>query len=212
MNALENLRHEHNLLHLLLESFDRHLKEAGRSGRLTVDTSKDILDVVRSFAAGAHMVKEERHLVPKLFELGVPRNYGPLLLLGEEHGQIYDNLSHLFDAFEELYEGNASVLPLYMDLATTMIRFNRLHMMKEENSIFTLAETVCGENDWRELGEAFEHADRVFGLERALAFEKKIHAIAAEFNLTLRNGEIVPLSKLNMERSGAFVLKIYQPQ
>jgi len=202
MNPIEVLVEEHNLLRLFLAAYEKHLEESLETGRLSVFTSKVFLNDIKVYIDSAHMLKEERHLAPRLFASGVSSDYGPLVLLEDDHNRVKLELLHLIELFETLKEGSSLLKLKYVHTALYTITLLRLQMLKEEKCIYPLALRHFTPSDLDDMQKAFHREDKHFERERIVFREERIVNIGDCFGLMLQDGRVIRKSQLRAPAVG----------
>ena len=171
----DQLRHEHELVLIVAEAMDREAA-ALRAGHVHEQTIARMVDFTRSFTDGCHHNKEEKVLFP-LLEQRSPQAGGPVSVMLSEHAAgreaiaaIDANLPRAGDS-EAARTTVADNLALYAELI-------RLHINKESNVLFPLAERTLGDEDTRRLAEEFDRVED----ETGEGVHEKYHRMAHELS------------------------------
>lgn len=87
MTATEELMTEHRAIERMLAVLDAAGGRLEAGERVRPDLLREAVDFVRNFADRCHHGKEEDNLFPRLEELGVRREGGPLGVMLFEHDE-----------------------------------------------------------------------------------------------------------------------------
>jgi hemerythrin-like domain-containing protein len=171
----DQLRHEHELVLLVVEAMEREVASIESTGRVHTDDVAKMEDFTRHFTDGCHHAKEEKVLFP-LLEAIDPAAGGPVSVMLSEHEAgraatraVADNLPAV-DADAEARRVVAENLGLYAQLL-------RLHINKENMVLFPLADRVLGAEDRQRLVAGFE---RVETEETGPGVHERYHELAHE--------------------------------
>lgn len=175
MTPTETLRHEHDVILLVLTGIER----GATSLKATLDADPEwldtIVDFVRNFADRCHHGKEEKHLFVRLEERGIPREGGPIGVMLREHEQGRAFIRATADAAPGAVNGAASALEAAQVNLLGYVELLRGHIAKENDVLFPMADQVLTPEDQRELAEAF---DRVEAEEMGEGVHERYHDLA----------------------------------
>lgn len=153
--ATEVLTAEHRIIETVLKALEK-LARAGETSSLG-DWSKAI-DFLRNFADKCHHLKEENLLFPALEERGIPREGGPIGMMLAEHTEGRGYVRAMAAALE------SNSRQILCREATAYIRLLREHIMKEDEVLFQMADSVLSAEDQHRLLRDFsEHEEREIG-------------------------------------------------
>ncbi len=179
----QQLRHEHELVLIVVAAMEREVA-ALRAGHVHSATIEQMVDFTRNFTDGCHHAKEEKLLFP-LLEQRSPAAGGPVSVMLSEHmagreavRAIADNLPGA-ESSEASRVAVADNLALYADLL-------RMHIHKENEVLFPMADRILSEHDQRRLGTEFE---RVEAEETGEGVHEKYHRLAHVLAAGNRAGE-----------------------
>ena len=155
MNATDILRHEHQIITMVLDGADAVVT----ANEIHPEVIEQMVDFFRTFADGCHHMKEEKYLFPKLIEKGMSPVNGPVAVMLSEH-----------DAGRMYLKGIAGALPgakAHNPDAAASIRTGlrnysamlRAHIAKENTILFPLSDSILTPAEQSELAAAFERLE-----------------------------------------------------
>lgn len=150
MTPTEELRHEHDVILLVLQGAER--QAALRAPKS--DNLNEILDFFANFVDRCHHAKEERHLFPKMEERGVQHQGGPIGVMLSEHS---DGRALVTAMKEKLISWHLDTKMLD-EIKTHLLEYVnllRLHIDKENNVLFPMADKILSADDQHYLSDAF---------------------------------------------------------
>ena len=140
------------------------------------ETLLQLIDFIRTYADGFHHAKEEAHLFPALERNGVPRDAGIIGMMLEEHEAGRAFIAELAFA-AGLYEtGDPRTVRRFVLAAWRYMELLTMHIHKEENALFVIADEVLDDEALALLSEAFEMEDVKLGA----GLHEKYERVAAE--------------------------------
>lgn len=169
------LRHEHDIILLVLNGIERG---AGSLQTTLADEPEwldTIVDFVRNFADRCHHGKEEKHLFVRLEARGIPRTGGPIGVMLQEHEQGRAFIRATADATPAAKAGEAPALEAAQANLLGYVELLRAHIAKENDILFPMADQVLTEQDQQELEDAFE---RVEAEEMGEGVHERYHELA----------------------------------
>lgn len=175
MTATEILKHEHEIILMVLEAAEREIESIHRTGKIHTQNVEKMLDFFRGFADQCHHAKEEKHLFVKMKEKGMPDNSGPIFVMLTEHEQGRSRLKTIAGALGKASEGDASAIQAVKDNLSDYVELLRNHILKENNILFPTADKMFTPEDQKELMEKFE---KVEAEEMGVGVHEKYHQIA----------------------------------
>jgi len=140
MKATEELMQEHTAIMLMLDIMENACArfEAGR--QVPLEHLAQILDFLKTFADGCHHSKEEEYLFPALEAVGIPREQGPIGVMLSEHALGRKYVSGMADAVASLQSRDQSAVQTFVREARAYINLLRMHIYKENNILFPMAD------------------------------------------------------------------------
>lgn len=172
MKATEELRHEHQVILLVLEAAEREAQFLKESGEVNPGKLWKFLDFARIFVDRCHHANEEEHLFPKLQEKDLT-TFDPLVkLMLREH----ERGRQLLQAVAETKAADFLAVAL-----TAYCAHLRGHIDKESNILFFKADQVLTAAEQQDLLEAFEkHEHEVVGPGVHEKYKQLAHELAKE--------------------------------
>jgi hemerythrin-like domain-containing protein len=173
MRATDELRHEHQVVLLVLKGIAREAGAIAESGRFDAAVVEEVLDFSRNFVDRCHHAKEERYLFPRLTERGLPAEGGPIAVMLAEHEEGRGLVRQATELLPKAKNGDA-VAALGRALSD-YVALLRAHIDKEEGVLFAAADRLLSDEDQRELASAFE---RIESEELGAGTHERYHALA----------------------------------
>lgn len=175
MKPTETLMHEHQIILLGIGAAEREASHIAATGQIHADRIEQMLDLFPNFADRCHHAKEEKLLFVRMGERGMPAQGGPVAVMLQEHEMGRRFLRAAAEALPGARAGDAAAIAQVRDALGGYARLLRAHIGKEDNILFPMADRLFGEDDQRELEEAF---DRVEAEEIGLGVHDKYHQMA----------------------------------
>lgn len=115
-----------------------------------------VINLIRNYADGYHHEKEEKIYFPYLMQKGYSEEHGPVAIMIDEHLQGRLFLKGIIDALELYNLGSPSALDeIYFNMMQ-YVDLLRIHIGKENNVLFIMADRSLSESDHETLLEAFD--------------------------------------------------------
>jgi hemerythrin-like domain-containing protein len=149
VRATRILRDEHEVILDVLEGLEKLAQDALEQRALDFHDAADALEFLATFADRCHHAKEERALFPMLERKGLPRSFGPLAVMLSEHDEGRAKLAAMRAALA------ARAPERFGAHARAYVELLRDHISKEDQILFPMADGLLGENEQREVLEAF---------------------------------------------------------
>ena len=173
----EILRHEHQVILLVLAAARREAESIRRAGKVDAGRVGKMVDFFRNFADRCHHGKEETLLFVKMEQRGIPREGGPIGVMLAEH-----------DAGRSLVRAVAAALPgaeggdraAALSIAEGLLAYADLleqHIEKEDDCLYPMADNVLSPADQRELAAGFA---KVEAEEMGEGTHERFHQLAHE--------------------------------
>ncbi len=175
MTPTETLKHEHQVILLVLGAAEREAQSIQDGGAIHAEMVADMVDFFRSFADACHHAKEEKLLFVKLGERGMPAYSGPVAVMLQEHEEGRRLVRSVAEALPAARDGDPAAVALVRDNLRTYAEFLRAHIAKEDNILFPMADRLLSAQDQRDLSEAFS---RVEAEEIGQGVHEKYHELA----------------------------------
>ena len=175
MSATAILRHEHDIILLVLNGVERGARALDSTLASDAEWLDTIVDLVRNFADRCHHGKEERHLFVRLEERGVRKAGGPIGAMLREHEQGRALVRSVAEATPAAKSGEARARQSAAEGLLAYAELLRAHIAKENQGLFPLADQVLSAEDQAELVAAF---DRVEAEEMGEGTHERYHELA----------------------------------
>lgn len=159
MRATEVLTEEHRTIERMLAVLEVAAQQLRAGERVPAGLFREAVDFVRNFADKCHHGKEEANLFPRLEELGVSKEGGPLGVMLHEHNVGREYIGAIDGAIGAYEEGDEAAARVIEENVRGYIHLLRHHIWKEENVLFPMADEVLSVGDQRELEERFEQVE-----------------------------------------------------
>ncbi len=160
MNAIETLKHEHQVILLALRGAEEQAHQLSRDAQQATALITEMTDFFRNFADHCHHAKEEKLLFPRLEARGVPREGGPIGVMLQEHEEGRGHVRAMIEALPRAREGDSAAVMRVREHLFAYVDLLREHIDKEDHCLFAMADGLLTEADQRELTEAFERVER----------------------------------------------------
>jgi len=178
MKATEILSSEHQVILRVIHALEAGASILETNQPINLDFFLDATDFIKGFADGCHHAKEEGVLFKAMTEHGVPVNGGPVgvMLAEHEQGRIYTR--GMRAATQSLIAGDAKSNDELIQNARSYANLLRMHIYKEDNILFPMADKVIPIEEHEAVFEGFErveHEETGEGVhEKYLALAEKL--------------------------------------
>ncbi|MGA2296730.1 MAG: hemerythrin domain-containing protein, partial [FCB group bacterium] len=85
MTPTDTLKHEHQIVLMVLDSMDKETSNITQTGKINVEKIEKFVDFTKNFTDGCHHAKEEKHFFVKMKERGMSFESGPIAVMLHEH-------------------------------------------------------------------------------------------------------------------------------
>jgi hemerythrin-like domain-containing protein len=159
MKATEVLMEEHKVILRVLTTMEKAVA-AIPAGEVRPGFFLDAADFIKGFADGCHHAKEEGALFPAMEAGGVPVQGGPIGMMLAEHeqGRVYNRLMRA--AAEKWQAGDSYANQDVIKNATGYIGLLRMHIQKENNILFPMADRAVLAEKQPALWDEFERIEQ----------------------------------------------------
>ncbi|MGQ9731429.1 MAG: hemerythrin domain-containing protein [Candidatus Zipacnadales bacterium] len=178
MIPTQTLKHEHQIILMVLDAAEREVGRIQDSGTVNADTLEKIVDFFRNFADRCHHAKEETQLFAKMQEHGMPGDRGPIAVMLVEHDEGRRRVRAVAEALPEARRGDALATASITANLLAYVQLLRAHIDKEDNILYPMADQLFTPGDQRALTEAFE---KIEAEEIGEGVHDKYHRLAHEF-------------------------------
>jgi hemerythrin-like domain-containing protein len=172
MTPTEELRHEHDIILLVLSGAEKEALSGGSPDRVVF---REMVDFFINFVDRCHHGKEEKHLFPLLEVRGIPREGGPIGVMLAEHTEGRQLVRNLDDGLSRLETGNGRDASTLKTNLLGYVKLLRSHIEKENAILFAMADNVLTAGDREKLSKAFA---KVESEEMGEGVHEKYHEMA----------------------------------
>ena len=177
MTPTEILKHEHQIILMVLKGAEREGNAARKKGACDAQTVEKMADFFKMFVDRCHHAKEERHLFPALERHGVPKEGGPLGVMLSEHEEGRGYVRAIAAALPGLKAGRNAAAAQLADGLLAYTTLLRAHIDKEERVLFAMADRLLTPKECQDMVKAF---DKVETEEIGEGVHEKYHQLAHE--------------------------------
>ena len=174
----EILEAEHHVIQKIVGAMAVLAEGLGAGQEPPVETLRNIVEFMRTFADKCHHGKEEIHLFPFLEKRGVPARGCPIGVLIHEHELGRTLVGQLAQATETYASGNVSARDSVTETLRGLMELYPSHIWKEEYLLFPMSNKVLGAADQQELIAKFADVEAVVGRDVHERFERMAEEIA----------------------------------
>jgi hemerythrin-like domain-containing protein len=154
------LRHEHQLILMVLGAAEREAGTIAGGGVADADRLAAFVDFIRNFADHCHHVKEEDLLFVRMGEKGFPLQGGPVAVMLHEHELGRAHVKAVADNIAAAAAGVAAARTVVVEHLAAYAALLRQHISKEDNILYPMADQVFSEEDQAALAADFERVER----------------------------------------------------
>lgn len=172
------LEAEHRVIQKIVGAMAVLAEGLGAGQAPPVETLRNIVAFMRTFADQCHHGKEEVHLFPFLEKRGVPARGCPVGALIHEHERGRALVAQLAQAIEASASGTASARDSVAETLRGLIELYPNHIWKEDYLLFPMSNKVLGAADQQQLIEKFAEVEATVGREVHQHFERIAEEIA----------------------------------
>lgn len=149
--ATQDLKKEHDAILHVLKIMEKMISSNNRDDSIRLEYGKEMMYFLKIFADKCHHGKEEKFLFAELIRYGIPNEGGPVGVMLKEHTQGREYISLMNKSLDSgdliSFKINAEK---YRDLL-------KVHIAKENNVLFVMADQKLDEAKQEELYKQFEH-------------------------------------------------------
>ncbi len=178
MTPTDELKHEHQIILIALDGVEREMQRVQDGGPVPEERVGQMIDFVQNFADRCHHAKEENLLFTRMQERGLPANGGPIGVMLQEHDEGRRLVRTAAKALPGAGAGDAGARAALAANLLAYVRLLRLHIDKEDNVLYPMADKILTPADQAELTAAFE---RVEAEEIGEGTHERYHQLAHEW-------------------------------
>jgi len=160
MKSTQELMVEHGAVLGALDILEQVEHALGAGDAKAREHLDQLLDFLRGFVDRCHHGKEEEVLFPELERRGVRRDGGPIGVMLAEHEVGRGHVRAMSEALARLRRGEPDAVAAVREAARAYRDLLRMHIHKENNVLFPMADQVVPESVDAELVGRFEAIER----------------------------------------------------
>jgi hemerythrin-like domain-containing protein len=142
MSVTQELSNEHKAVLVALDLLEKVIDALDSGAEDAPEHLDQLLSFFRGFVDVCHHGKEEDVLFPEMERHGMPRDAGPIGVMLEEHDGGRDCVRGMAEGLARLREGDSVALVAIRHHAEAYRDLLRLHIEKEEQVLFPMAEDM----------------------------------------------------------------------
>ncbi len=178
MNPTDELKHEHQIILIALDAVERDMQQIQAGGPVPEERIGQMIDFIQNFADRCHHAKEENLLFARMQDRGLTVNGGPIGVMLQEHDEGRRLVRAAAQALPRAGAGDAAATDALATHLLAFVRLLRVHIDKEDNVLYPLANKILTTADQTELAAAFE---RVEAEEMGEGTHERYHQLAHEW-------------------------------
>jgi hemerythrin-like domain-containing protein len=178
MTPTETLKHEHQIILLVLGAVEREMHQIQAGGSLDEERIRQMIDFIQNFADRCHHAKEEKLLFARMEQRGLPADGGPIGVMLQEHDEGRRLVRAAAEAQSRVSGGDAGASTTLATSLLGYVRLLRMHIDKEDNILYPIADRILTPADQTELTAAF---DQVEAEEMGEGTHERYHRLAHEW-------------------------------
>lgn len=151
------LKQEHRVIERVLDAAERIIEEPAIDRGFFLS----FVDFVRNFADGCHHHKEEDQLFPMLEQAGMLREGGPIGCMLDEHERGRTLIRAINEYLDAAVDGDESAARTVRFATREYVALLRLHIRKEDDVLFALADQILDPQRQAALMARFDHVETV---------------------------------------------------
>jgi hemerythrin-like domain-containing protein len=181
MLATELLKHEHQVILLVLEAAAQEAERVAQTREVRAERVSEMLDLFHNFADRCHHAKEETLLFVKMAERDPAMESGHIAALLDDHVEGRARLAAVAEALPRAAAGDADALEEVRHSLQAYITLLRSHIDAEDTVVYPLADAMLTEEDQRALSAAFDEVEaEEIGAGVHERYHEMAHRLAAE--------------------------------
>ncbi len=158
-SATSVLRNEHEAILRMLDATEEAATRILHGWTPEPEILSGLVEFFRIFADRCHHGKEESALFPKLEEKGMPCQGGPVGVMLYEHDQGRALIRKMVESSESFGACDPVAAKAWAEAAHAYCGLLRLHIGKENNILFVMAERLLSDEEQEQLYSSFERIE-----------------------------------------------------
>lgn len=160
LSPSEILEAEHRVIERMLDAMEREAQRLTDGDTPAPWIFSDTSDFIADFADACHHAKEERRMFPMLETAGMPADHGPMYWLIQDHKRGRELNRLMRAAAGRLFAGDESARAELIGEINDYVKLLRIHIKKEDNAFFPMADRMLDEAHQRQLADEFDEVER----------------------------------------------------
>jgi hemerythrin-like domain-containing protein len=159
MKATEILSEEHKVIVRVISALETAANRLEAGQDVPASFFLDAADFIKGFADGCHHRKEEGVLFQSMAANGVPVQNGPIgaMLADHEQGRLFTR--GMREAAQRLQAGDRMAVAAVVENARGYANLLRMHIYKEDNILFPMADRAIPVDQQDKVFDGFEHVE-----------------------------------------------------
>jgi len=175
--ATTGLMNDHDAILSALDLFTTILDTYSNEHIVDPEDLFDFLEFLSEFADKCHHGKEERLLFPAMIAAGVPDRGGPIGVMMAEHIQGRGYIHTMLESLEEPED-----LSRFEKAGRAYIELLRMHIQKENNVLFPMADKAISPEILESMNSAFEeYITKVIAQSRLAELQTQLKALKLKY-------------------------------
>lgn len=160
MNAIEELKTEHEAVRLTLRILNRIGLEIEKTGKVANPAHlEQLFEFFSLFVDRCHHGKEEDLLFPAMEAVGISRQGGPIGVMLDEHRQGREHVMKMKGALAQYMDGRPEAARTLLKHARAYGELLNYHIDKENDVLFPMAVRHLSETKLAQLKKGFDHIE-----------------------------------------------------
>ena len=177
MTATETLKREHQIILMVLEVAANEAHLIKKKGEIHSDILEKLVEFFQNFADRCHHAREERFLYERMRLRGVPVENGPIGVMLMEHDEGRDYVLAIAKVIPQAENNDPQAVLEVAEYLLDYVEMKRVHIDREDNIFYPMADRVLTSQDQQELAEAFKKIETE---EIGSGAYEKYHQLARE--------------------------------
>jgi hemerythrin-like domain-containing protein len=184
MKATQQLKNEHNGILIMLEVLEKIINQMEHADPYDQQDISNIIDFLKTFADKCHHGKEEDILFPALVLSGMSKENGPIAVMLNDHAMGRGYIKGMVQGLERLPNSEEDGKKILIDNGKKYIQLLRIHIMKENNILFPMADQRISDEEQEKLFLKYEEMEtNVIGAGVHEKFHELIHKLRDKYLL-----------------------------
>ena len=174
MKPTDDLREEHRAIKLMLRILSYVCTDIDNGRSVKQEHLEELVEIMRVFVDKCHHTKEEAYLFPEMEKSEIPDSRELITSLKNEHEEGRQYVSGIEREVSEKEEHRK--LPTMVENSRAYIQLLTLHIDKEENNLFPMADAYLSQAVQKNLLESFEAVETdIIGPGKHEEFHRQLH-------------------------------------